>query len=231
MPLGALVKLQRAKLNYAILLGMIGDMDALINGKAGDLAVLVVAVRAERTNTVGTKGHALRVFFVNFQQIELLLLKKEHIDNLIDFARRIKTIGVNKMDFTVFDTKKVEAYAKQAKEQWGQTDEYREYEEKVSSMTDTQQKDINNRFMLLFAEFGTMKELDVASEPVQAQVKKLQEFITNHFYTCTKEILSGLGKMYAAGGEFTENIDSCGGEGTAQFTADAIELYCTGRTA
>ena len=160
------------------------------------------------------------------QQIELLLLKKEHIDNLIDFARRIKMIGVNKMEFTAFDTKKIDDYSKRAKEQWGQTAAYQEYEEKTIGMTDTQQKDVINSFMIIFVEFGKMKEQDAASDLVQSQVKKLQDFITEHYYTCTKEILLGLGKMYAGGGEFTENIDRYGGEGTAYFTAKAIELYC-----
>lgn len=160
------------------------------------------------------------------QQIELLLLKKEHIENLIDFARRIKTIGVNKMDFTAFDTNKMDDYSKRAKEQWGQTSEYLEYEEKSKGMTDTQKKDVINSFMLIFAEFGKMKEQDAASDLVQSQVKKLQDFISEHYYTCTKEILFGLGKMYVSGGEFTENIDNYGGEGTAKFTAKAIDIYC-----
>ena len=160
------------------------------------------------------------------QQIELLTLKKEHLENLIDFARGIKTIGVKKMDFSVFDTKKMDEYAKRAKEQWGQTLEYQEYEEKSKGMTEVQKKDVINSFMLLFAEFGKLKEQDAASDTVQLQVKKLQEFISEHYYKCTKKILAGLGKMYASGGEFTENIDSYGGEGTAVFTAKAIEIYC-----
>ena len=64
------------------------------------------------------------------QQIELLLLKKEHLENLIDFARGIKKIGVKKMDFSVFDTNKIDEYSKRAKEQWGETSEYQEYVEK-----------------------------------------------------------------------------------------------------
>ena len=63
--------------------------------------------------------------------------------------------------------------------------------------------------MLIFTEFGKIKELDTSCDTVQLQVKKLQDFITENYYTCTKEILSDLGKMYASGGEFTENIDSC----------------------
>ena len=161
------------------------------------------------------------------QQIELLTLKKEHLENLIDFAREIKTIGVNKMDFTVFDTKKIDEYSKRAKEQWGDTPEYHEYEEKAKNMTEVQQKDVINSFMLIFAEFGKLKDQEAASDIVQMQVKKLQDFISEHYYKCSKEILSGLGKMYACGGEFTENINRYGGEGTAEFTAKAIDIYCS----
>ena len=77
------------------------------------------------------------------------------------------------------------------------------------------------------AEFGKLKEQDASSDIVQLQVKKLQDFISEHYYNCSKEILSELGKMYASGGEFTENIDKYGGEGTAEFTAKAISIYCT----
>lgn len=160
------------------------------------------------------------------QQIELLTMKKEHLENLIDFARKIKTTGVKNMDFTVFDTKKIDEYAKRAKEQWGQTPEYREYEEKTKDWTNQDQQDVMKNFMLIFAEFGKMRTEAPSSEKVQCEVEKLQNFISEHFYQCSDEILSGLGQMYASGGEFTQNIDKMGGEGTARFTADAIEVYC-----
>ena len=80
-------------------------------------------------------------------------------------------------------------------------------------------------FMELFVEFGKMKKEDPTSEAVQAQVKKLQDYITDHFYTCTNEILQSLGEMYVGDHEFTENIDRAGGEGTAQFVAEAIKRY------
>lgn len=160
------------------------------------------------------------------QQIELLTMKKEHLENLIDFARKIKTTGVKNMDFTVFDTKKIDEYAKRAKEQWGQTPEYREYEEKTKDWTNQDQQDVMKSFMLIFTEFGKMRTEAPASEKVQCEVKKLQDFISEHFYKCSNEVLGGLGQMYASGGEFTQNIDKMGGEGTARFTADAIEVYC-----
>ena len=164
------------------------------------------------------------------QQIELLTMKKEHLENLIDFARGIKLLGVrrgvSKMDFAAFDKTKLDEYAKRAKEQWGKTTEYKEFEEKTAGMSKEEEQAMVDEFMKIFAEFGQMIDLEPSDEKVQAQVKKLQEYITEHFYKCTEEILSGLGKMYTGGGEFTENIDKAGGEGTAEFTNKAIEIYC-----
>ena len=71
-----------------------------------------------------------------------------------------------------------------------------------------------------------MMSKEPSNEQVQEQVKKLQDYISEHFYKCTKDILSSLGKMYGGGGEFTENIDKACGIGTADFAAKAIELYC-----
>lgn len=160
------------------------------------------------------------------QQIKLLTMKKEHLENLINFARGIKLLGVKSMDFTAFDTKKIDEYSKQAKEQWGKTDAYKEFEEKSKDWTEDTSKNIAKDMMKLFVTFGEMKEKDPADGEVQAQVKKLQDYITEHFYHCTNEILFSLGQMYACGGEFTENINKAGGEGTAGFTAKAIEIYC-----
>ena len=160
------------------------------------------------------------------QQIELLRLKKEHIENLIDLAREIKLSGVKKLTFDAFDTRKIDEYAAQAKASWGTTPAYKEFEEKSKGRTKEEDKKIYQGMIDLFAQFGRIRDTDPASGEAQALVKKLQDHITEHMYTCTKEILSGLGKMYAAGGEFTKNIDSYGGEGTAVFASRAIEIFC-----
>ena len=160
------------------------------------------------------------------QQIELLTLKKEHLEDLINFARGIKMSGVKNMDFTAFDTQKIDEYAKRAKEQWGTTAEYREYEQKAKNRTEEEQKQVTDDFMQLFAEFGEMKSKDPASKEVQEQVMKLKDYITDHFYQCSNEILSCLGGMYSGGGDFTENIDRVGGTGTSEFTDRAIQIFC-----
>ncbi len=160
------------------------------------------------------------------QQIALLTLQREHIDNLIRMARTVRLTGGITMDFEPFDKKKLEEYAAQAKASWGATPEYREFEAKSSGKTPAEMKQTGDQLMALFAEFGPMKEGDPAAPEAQAQVRRVQAFITEHYYTCTDEILSGLGKMYAAGGEFTENIDRAGGKGTAAFVDRAIAVHC-----
>ena len=160
------------------------------------------------------------------QQIELLKLKKEHIENLIDLAMKIKKTGVRELAFDAFDTGKMDEYAARAKASWGATDAYKEFERKSRGRTKEESMDINKGMIDIFAEFGAVRNTDPASDQVQSLVKKLQDYISEHFYTCTKEILGGLGKMYAAGGDFTTNIDSYGGEGTAELVHKAIEIYC-----
>ena len=160
------------------------------------------------------------------QQIGLLELKKEHIENLIDMCKGLKLRGVRHLDFTAFDSSKLDEYAKRAKEQWGQTPEYKEFEEKNKNRSKSDEEHMMADFMKIFEEFGTMKDKDPAIVEVQDQVEKLQGFITEHFYKCSNEILVGLGKMYAGGGEFTDNINKMGGEGTAEFVFEAIKVYC-----
>ena len=160
------------------------------------------------------------------QQITLLTMKKEHLENLISLAREIRYKGENKMDFSAFDTSKIDEYARRAKEQWGNTAEYKESEEKAKGRTKEEEKDMMVQFMQIFTEFGAIKDQAPDGAEAQSQVKKLQDYITEHFYQCSDEILSGLGQMYAADGEFKENIDRAGGEGTAVFVSDAIRCFC-----
>lgn len=160
------------------------------------------------------------------QQIELLTLKKEQLENLIALARGIKLTGVNYMDFTAFDTSKIDEYSRQAKEAWGTTEQYKEFEEKSSKRSPSDEKALGEEIMRIVARFGELKDREVSDPLVTKQVQLLQNFITEHFYKCTDEILSQLGLMYAGGGEFTVNINAVGGDGAAEFANEAIQEYC-----
>lgn len=158
------------------------------------------------------------------KQITLLTMRREHIDNLILLARGLKLTGVKHMDFSAFDTRKIDDYAAQAKAAWGKTDAWQEYEARGKSAKDDQHA--GEDLMGLIAAFGQRRDIDPASEEAQQMVQQLKDFITEHFYTCTVPILRGLADMYDGGGDFTRNIDKAGGQGTAAFLAQAMRTYC-----
>ena len=154
-------------------------------------------------------------------QIKLLELQKQHIDELIQLAYKIQKEGIQTMNFKVFNNNH-EQYKAEAKAKWGNTPAYKECEEKASSRT----PDIGAQFSEVFVRIGAYKHMSPDAPEVQDLVRELQQFITDNFYHCTKETLSGLGEMYTADERFTANIDSAAGEGTAAFVSEAIRFYC-----
>ena len=159
-------------------------------------------------------------------QIRMLQMRREQLDKLILHAKEIQKTGVIPMDFSAFDRSKQAQYAAEAKRRWGNTDAYKEYEQKTAGQTENQQASAAEGLMAIFARMGQIRHLSPAGEEAQALVKELQDYITANYYNCTKPILRGLGMMYIAGDEMTENIDKAGGEGTARFAHDAIQIYC-----
>ena len=117
-------------------------------------------------------------------------------------------------------------YETEARSRWGNTDDYREHERKTKSYTKEKWAEANDGLMAIIAEFAMCKDSGASADSAEAQalVAKLQAHITANFYTCTDEILAGLGKMYACDERFKKNIDKYG-EGTAEFTSDAIAAY------
>lgn len=160
------------------------------------------------------------------QQIELLQAKVRHLKTRIDLAKGIKIRGIHNLQLEGLDVNKIDEYGAQAKTLYGRTDAYREYQQKAAGRTQAQEAALGDQVMAFFVELGRLRDEDPASEAVQAWVKSLQDFFTAHFYTCTPQILRGLGQSYAEGGSLTENIDSAGGKGTAEFAHQAIEIYC-----
>ena len=160
------------------------------------------------------------------QQIELLELQKAHLEGLIAHARHIQKTGVINMDFSAYDQRKIEQYAARAREQWGGTAAWQEFEQKTAGQSQTEMQSTADGLMDIFRRLGQFRNGDPAAPEAQALIEALQDYITAHYYTCTAQILNGLGQMYAAGGEMTENIDKVGGAGTALFAQKAIAVYC-----
>lgn len=154
------------------------------------------------------------------EQIKLLEIQKNRLDKIIDSARKLLMKGNDNMNFSAFNKSEIDKYADEAKRKWENTAAYKEFAEKHSDSDDKTEE-----FMQIFAEIGKIKHLEPDSQTVQSMIKKLQNFITENYYTCTDDILKGLGQMYIADERFKNNIDSAGGNGTAEFTAQAINTY------
>ena len=117
-------------------------------------------------------------------------------------------------------------YKTEARLRWGNTDAYREHEQKTKNYTKEKWAEANDGLMEIFAEFAACKDngVNADSAVARALVVKLQAYITANYYTCTDEILAGLGKMYVADERFKKNIDKYG-EGTAEFASEGIRIY------
>ena len=118
-------------------------------------------------------------------------------------------------------------YETEARERWGATDAYREHEQKTKKYTKEKWAEANDGMMAIFAELAACKVSGASADSVEVQelIAKLQSHITENYYTCTNEILAGLGKMYVADERFKKNIDKYA-EGTAEFASAAIDGYC-----
>ncbi len=130
---------------------------------------------------------------------ELLLLKRTRMDELIQLIEKsIK--GEKSMSFKEFDTKTIDEcknkYAKEVKERWGNTEAYAESEKKTASYDDNKWSMVNGGMDALIKEFSAIRNESPESEQAQELVKKWQAYITENFYNCTDDILSGLGQMY-----------------------------------
>lgn len=179
----------------------------------------LAAIRAILDNPATDRENVLNA------QIELLEMRRNRLDGVIRLAKNVRDRGGKAMSFQAFDREKQKEHARRAKETWGGTEAYREFEKKDASRAPEEKEEVNEGLMRIFREFGGLLALDPADAPVQAQVKALKDYITKHFYDCKPEILAGLGQMYAAGGEMTQNIDAAGGKGTAEFVGRAIEIF------
>ena len=117
-------------------------------------------------------------------------------------------------------------YETEAHSRWGNTDAYREHEQKTRNYTKEKWTEANDGLMAIFAEFAACKDSGASADSSEGQalVAKLQAHITANYYTCTDEILAGLGKMYAADERFKKNIDKYG-EGTAELASEGIRIY------
>ena len=158
------------------------------------------------------------------EQIELLKLKRQQLEKLIELAQDMQRNkpDVSEGGFRAFDKTKLKEYAERAEKEWGDTSLYAEFKEKSTSQDYSA---VIDGLMEIFREFGTMRTFSKDSAVVRTQITKLRSYITDHFYTCTDEILLTLADVYTSNDEFRKNIDDAGGEVTAEFVSSAVKEY------
>jgi len=163
------------------------------------------------------------------KQRKLLILKKERLERIIN-ALDGATKG--KITMTAFDNSDYETARKQyeteVKQRFGNTDAYKEHAEKTANYTADKWQEVNDGLMSVLAKFAECMQNGNTADSVEAQtiVIELQDYITENYYTCTNEILAGLGLMYVADERFKNNIDKHA-VGTAEFVSKAIKVYCS----
>ena len=159
------------------------------------------------------------------EQKKLLILKKERLERLISAIDDV-TKGENVMN--AFDNSEFKNYKAEVQEKWGNTDTYKEYTDKTKKYSNKNWQNMTDGLNDILAKFSVCmkKGNEPDSDDAQSLVEMLQNHITDTCYTCTKEILAGLGQMYVYDERFKNNIDK-NGDGTAEFISNAIAIYCT----
>ncbi len=162
------------------------------------------------------------------KQKQLLTLKKERLERLIAALEQAEKgeITMSAFDNSEYETAR-QQYEEEANQRFGGTDAYKESQKKTAGYSKDKWNDVLVGMNGVFAEFAECKKCGESADRDAAQrlVKKLQDYITVNFYHCTNEILAGLGQMYICDERFKNNIDK-NGEGTAEFVAEAIKIYC-----
>jgi len=170
--------------------------------------------------------------------LDMLLLKRKRLDDMIGTVERAmsaleggKSMKKDEM-FGSFDMSAVEEakkkYSEEARQKWGKTDAWKESQKRTSRYSEADWKRIQEEGNRIFAGFARLRGTDPASQEVQDLVDAWRSHISENFYSCSVEILRGLGEMYTADERFLKNIDAHG-EGTAELMSKAISIYCSGK--
>ena len=159
------------------------------------------------------------------QQIELLTLKKQHLENLIDLARGVLNTGIRHLNLKGFNAGQIDEYTARARALYDKTETYQEYHRRFLALSQAERDQVDRDMEALFVSFGAHLGESPESPGVQALVERLQAFLSEHFYECTPAILRSLANMCDGGGSVTENLDALGGPGTARLIAGALRCH------
>lgn len=155
----------------------------------------------------------------------LLIEKRNRLNALIRLTEKTVWEENDMKAFDETDIRETERrYAAEAEQRWGKNPAYREYRERAERTDDAEREVAQAEMDALIRAFGEAMDESPASKRVQTLVERWQKHITEHYYTCTKPILRGLGELYVGDERFTANLDRYR-DGTAKFMSEAIRIY------
>lgn len=162
------------------------------------------------------------------KQKELLILKRDRLDNLIGLIEKTLKGEIN-MSFEEFNNTEIqklqEEYSKEVKEKYGDTSQYKEFKEKTANYSKDKWEQLYSQLNDIFKSFSEIMPKSPDCKDAQDLVAKLQKFISSNYYYCSDEMLSNLGQMYVCDDRFRKNIDKIK-PGLAKYVKSAIEIYC-----
>ncbi len=166
-------------------------------------------------------------------QRNLIFKKKQRLERILEsIDDTIENLGgetMSKDNFKAFGYEEVkkhqEKYKEETEKRYGNSDAYKESQEKTSKYSKNDWENIMEEASGIYEELAKLREKDPSDNQVQDLVEQWRNHISTNFYNCTIEIFRGLALMYVADERFTKNIDKYG-EGLAQFMSDAMNIYC-----
>ncbi|WP_125152319.1 MerR family transcriptional regulator [Clostridium rectalis] len=165
----------------------------------------------------------------------LLIEKKERMERIIkSLDKTLKSLDegvkMNSNDlFKPFDMTQIEKhkreYAKETKEKYGSSKEYKQSKEKTAKYTKDNWINIMNEAEKICEKVALLMDREPHNHEVQEAVGAWRKFITDNFYECSIDNFRGLGELYIVDKRFTKNIDKYK-KGLAKFLSEAINIYC-----
>ncbi len=166
---------------------------------------------------------------------ELLIEKKKRLEKIINSVEKTLDLiqgGIimdkNEM-FSAFDMEEIEKhkqkYAEETRQKYGNSQAYKESQEKTSKYTKDDWAKVMGKGGEIFQKIANYMDKPPSAPEVQSAIEEWRQHITESFYNCTPEIFRGLSAMYISDERFTENIDKTK-PGLAKFLSSAMRIYC-----
>ena len=165
------------------------------------------------------------------QQRELIIKEKEKFEVILhNIEKTIKTykgeqIMTIEEKFNGFKKEDLNKYEEQAIEKYGE-ETIEESKKRQSGKEDIVAEKFNSVFRSM-AEYRK-NNIDIKEKEVQSKIEDLYNYMNEYAFDCSVEVFSYIGKGYYQNPEFKNNIDKFG-EGVAEYTSKAIEVYCNSK--